>query len=82
MLFKYREITRILTGETDATTEDGVRWVKELCADLRVTPLGAYGVTAADIPALVSKTAIASSTKANPIQLTTNELTEILTEVI
>jgi alcohol dehydrogenase class IV len=78
VLKRYDEIARILTGKPSATADDGVTWVQELAAELRIPRLGAYGVTEADIPALVEKTAVASSTKANPIALTRDELTEIL----
>ena len=38
-----------------------------------------YGMTAADIPALVAKARSASSMKGNPIELTEGELREIAT---
>lgn len=78
-LARYDELARILTGDPHASAAEGVSWVQRLCADLRVPPLAAYGVTRADFPALVEKTAAASSTKANPIKLTTGELEAILT---
>jgi alcohol dehydrogenase class IV len=78
VLKRYDEIAAILTGKPSAEAEDGVAWVRTLTTELRIPPLGAYGVSAADIPALVEKTAVASSTKANPIALTRDELTEIL----
>jgi len=78
-LARYDEIARILTGHSGALAEDGVAWVTSLAAALNVPSLAAYGVTTADFPALVEKTAIASSTKANPIVLTPEELGEILT---
>ena len=77
-LGRYDEIARILTGEAAARAEDGITWVKALAAALNVPSLAAYGVTAADFPTLVEKTAVASSTKANPIALTSEELNEIL----
>ena len=77
-LARYDEIARILTGQDGALAEDGVAWVKSLAAALNVPSLAAYGITAADFPALVEKTAVASSTKANPIVLTPEELGEIL----
>jgi len=78
ILRRYDEIARILTGIDGATAEDGIAWVKALVADLQIPSLAAYGVTERDFPALVEKTAIASSTKANPILLTLDELREIL----
>jgi alcohol dehydrogenase class IV len=77
-LARYAEIARILTGNEAATAEDGTRWVQMLCTDLRIPSLAAYGVTRADFPAIVAKTAVASSTKANPIALTAEELREVL----
>ena len=78
VLDRYAEVARIVTGAAGAAAEDGVAWVAALSADLGVPPLAAYGITRADAPILVEKTAVASSTKANPIVLTEAELTEIL----
>ena len=77
-LRRYDEVAQILTGRNAAQAEDGIAWVKSLATALRVPTLAAYGVTAGDFPALIAKTAIASSTKANPIPLTPEELGEIL----
>jgi alcohol dehydrogenase class IV len=77
-LARYDEIARILTGQAAALADDGIAWVTSLAAALNVPSLAAYGVTTADFPVLVEKTAIASSTKANPIPLTPEELGEIL----
>lgn len=78
ILERYAEIGRILTGRPEATAEDGVAWVATLAGDLDVPPLRAYGITARDVPVLVAKAAVASSTRANPIVLTEAELTAIL----
>ena len=77
-LRRYDEVAQIVTGRNAAQAEDGIAWVKSLATALRVPTLAAYGVTTADFPALIEKTAIASSTKANPITLTPDELGEIL----
>jgi alcohol dehydrogenase class IV len=77
-LVRYDEIARIMTGQAAALAEDGIAWVTSLAAALNVPSLAAYGVTAADFPALVEKTAVASSTKANPVVLSPEELSEIL----
>ncbi len=67
----------MLTGRGDASAADGIAWLDELVAALAIPGLGRYGVTAADIPALVQKARVASSMKANPLPLTDDELTEI-----
>jgi alcohol dehydrogenase class IV len=48
-----------------------------LTRDLEIPSLGAWGLQSLQLPELVEKTAKANSTKANPIPLTTDELTEI-----
>jgi alcohol dehydrogenase class IV len=74
-------VARILTGSGQAKAADGVRWVLELCAVLQIPPLASYGMTPADLSTVVAKSAVASSTKANPIQLTPDEMHEILAKV-
>jgi len=44
--------------------------------------LAAYGLRPDDVPAVVEKASRASSMKANPIKLTTEELTEILSNAL
>jgi alcohol dehydrogenase class IV len=78
-LHRYDELAQLLTGSDKASAGDGIAWVQELCATLRVPPLAAYGVNRADLPTLVENSAVASSMKANPIQLTPDEMREILT---
>ena len=77
-LVRYDEVARILTGSGQAKAADGVTWVHELCAALQIPPLASYGMTPADLSTVVVKSAVASSTKANPIQLTPDEMHEIL----
>jgi alcohol dehydrogenase class IV len=77
-LRRYDEIAQILTGEPEAVAADGVVWVHELCEDLQVPPLGAYGLITADFPDLIEKSGKSSSMQGNPIQLSSPEMTEIL----
>ncbi len=77
-LARYAEVARLLTGDASAEPEDGAAWARQLLVDLGVQPLSAYGITDADVPAIVEKAAVASSMQGNPIPLTTDELTEIL----
>jgi alcohol dehydrogenase class IV len=81
-LRRYREVARILTGDVRAEPGDGIHWVEELCADLHVPRLTAYGIQASDIPSLVQKASAASSTKGNPIVLTQQEMREILERAV
>ncbi len=77
---RYDEVARLLTGRPDARAEDGVRHVAELAERLRIPALGAWGLGAADIPAVAAQALEASSTKANPLPLTVAELTAVLEE--
>lgn len=75
---RFGEVGRLVTGRSDATAEDGVRWVRELCAELAVRPLHEYGVRSEDLPAIVDQAARASSTKGNPVDLGSAGLFAIL----
>ncbi len=77
-LSRYDEVGRILTGRPAATAADAISWLADLVAALDVPGLAAYGIRAADIPALVDAAAKASSMQANPIRLAPDELVEIL----
>jgi alcohol dehydrogenase class IV len=77
-LGRYAEVARLLTGGSQTTAEDAVRWTEEICRKLEIPPLRAYGVTEADIPNLVEKGAQASSMKGNPVVLTPAELRRII----
>ncbi|HSG20091.1 MAG TPA: iron-containing alcohol dehydrogenase, partial [Burkholderiaceae bacterium] len=77
-LRRYDEVAQILTGSDRATAADGVAWVRDLCRELQIPPLNSYGLTEADFPALIEKSAKASSMKGNPIKLTGEEMAEIL----
>ncbi|GEL71879.1 iron-containing alcohol dehydrogenase [Myxococcus virescens] len=74
---RVQELAALLTGRVDARAEDAVTWVDELRAALGVPGLGRYGLTEAQVPALVAKAKEASSMKANPLALTDAELAEI-----
>ena len=77
-LLRYAEIGQILTDLLEATPEDGVAWVDRLCQDLKILPLGTYGITEEDFPEIIKKSKRASSMQGNPIELTEEELGEIL----
>jgi alcohol dehydrogenase class IV len=77
-LRRYDQVARLLTGNLQAMAAEGISWVSQLAADLRIQPLGTYGITRRDVPELVEKSAKASSMKANPIPLLAGELAEVL----
>jgi alcohol dehydrogenase class IV len=76
-LGRYREIAHTLTANERAEPEDLIPWLLSLTRDLGIQPLGVLGLRSSQIPELVEKVAAANSTKANPLPLTQDELTEI-----
>ena len=82
VLKRFDEVARLLMGKPDAEADSGVRWVQELCAALKISPLRTYGLTQADTGAVCAKAAQASSMKANPLPLLPDELEEILSRAL
>jgi alcohol dehydrogenase class IV len=78
-LGRYQEVARILTGRPDSSAGDGITWVREICHELEILALKAYGIGESDVPTLIAEAAKASSMKGNPLALTPEELKEVLT---
>ncbi len=81
-LARYAEVAQLLTNDASAKAEDGVTWVRQLVADLKIPSLGAYGVKPTQVTEIVEKAAQASSMKANPIVLTREELADALMQAL
>jgi alcohol dehydrogenase class IV len=81
-LRRFTDVARLLTGRPAADAEDGVAWIRAVSGDLNVLPLRAYGVGPGDVDAIVDKAAGASSMKANPVELSVDELREILSAAL
>lgn len=79
-LEKYREVARIVTGNRNATPDDGLHWIKAISTNLFVSGLEEFGIAESDFPAIIEKAKNASSMKGNPIALTDEELTGILAD--
>ena len=81
-LGRYDEIARLVTGNAQATADDGVAWIGELVQTLQIPRLRAYGMTPADEARVIDASAKASSMKANPLPLARSELGEIFTRAL
>ncbi len=81
-LWRYNEIAQILTGSQKAQAADGVKWVHEFCSALQIRPLSQLGLKERDFPDVVAKARKSSSMKSNAIELTDEELMEILKKAI
>jgi alcohol dehydrogenase class IV len=73
-LLRYTTVAQLLTGDTGATAEEAVDWLRRLVADLDIPRLGAHGFGREHVTELIDKAKAASSMKANPIELTRAEL--------
>lgn len=81
-LSRYDEVARLLTGKPDAGATDGIDWIHDLCNALDVAPLFEFGITEAHFPEMIAGAKRASSMKGNPVELTDEELIEILRKTI
>jgi alcohol dehydrogenase class IV len=81
-LARLREVAALVTSRSDATIEDGLAWIADLCRALEIPGLARYGLTPTHVPELVAKARLANSMKGNPIALTDEELTDIATASI
>ena len=77
-LGRYAKLAQLLTGDSGAAGDEVSKWLRRLVADLGIPGLGAYGVGPEHIPELVEKAVSASSMKANPVELTREELASIV----
>jgi alcohol dehydrogenase class IV len=64
--------------ERFAEVEQIVGDVGQLCRALEIPPLRKYGLRREDFPAIIEKATASSSMKGNPVQLTHDEMQEIL----
>jgi alcohol dehydrogenase class IV len=78
-LARYDEVGQLLTGRTGATAADGVAWVRDHLAEFGIPRLSHYGLIADALDEVVARATRASSMKANPIELTADELKAVLT---
>ena len=77
-LSRYAEAARLVTGSHTADESVLYTWCDAMSEEFQIPRLHALGVQETDFDEIIRKAASASSMKANPIQLTTDELREIL----
>jgi alcohol dehydrogenase class IV len=75
---RYKFVAQTLTGDPKAEPEDGVSWLQDLRQELQIPRLGSYGLSPSEFPALIEKASASSSMRANPVQLTPDEMRQIL----
>lgn len=81
-LLRYDQVAQVLTGKTNAKTEEGIARIHDLCDALGIPGLSDFGITEDHFPDLIARSKKASSMKGNPVNLTDEELTEILQKAV
>jgi alcohol dehydrogenase class IV len=81
-LDRYDEVARLITGLPAARAKEAITWVRNLRVQLEIKPLTAYGIEEKDFTDIVDKSCNASSMKGNPVELTKEELLEILQKAL
>jgi alcohol dehydrogenase class IV len=79
---RFAEVAQLLTGVASAQAMEGIAWLKELTAALKIPPLAAYGIKKADFPEIIAQAQRASSMQGNPIKLNEAELMTILEQAL
>lgn len=79
-LARFREASRLLTNNPNASTTDGMDWLHALLRDINIPPLSTLcaKMNKDDFEEIATATMQASSTKGNPVQLSKEALIEIL----
>ncbi len=75
---RMAEVATLLTSRPESSAEDAIAWLQAMRTSLSVPGLGASGFNAALVPDVVDAAKRASSMRANPVELTDDELREIL----
>lgn len=83
-LNRFTEVSRIITGDINATAMMGAVFLEALVRDLQVPPLTklCIGMKADEAKEIVEGTLAASSTKGNPVVLSAEDLQRILTSAM
>jgi alcohol dehydrogenase class IV len=78
-LMRMGEVATLLTGRPDASPEEAITWLESLTAALSIPGLASYRLDPDGIDAVVTAAQKASSMRGNPIELSDDEVGEILT---
>jgi alcohol dehydrogenase class IV len=75
---RYLEVARAMTGDADATIQDGVDFLVDLVKHCDVPGLGSFGLKESDFDSVIEKSKQSSSMKGNCVPLLDEELREML----
>jgi len=77
-LKRFDTVAQILTNNAHASAMDGVSWIKNICREMEIPTLKEFGLKESYIPEIVQQAKKSSSTKGNPVELTDEQLAQIL----
>ena len=75
---RFDTVAKIMTNDDHASARDAVAWLKNICSELMIIPLGELGLKDAAISVIARQAIKSSSTKGNPVEVTEEELADIL----
>ncbi len=75
---RFEDIARWVTGRENATINEGIEWLSSLCKNMEIPRLSELGIKKEHFPTIIQKSKKSSSMKGNPIQLTEQEIENIL----
>jgi alcohol dehydrogenase class IV len=78
VLDRYAEAAGLLTGQSGASVEDGVAWIRQTLDLLAVPGLAAFGLTAGQAGDIAAQALTSSSMQGNPVPLSQDELEAII----
>lgn len=81
-LERYVEIARLVTGNGSASAEEGIAWIEQLAAELKVCRLGPLAVSVEQCDELTERALRASSMQGNPVRLSPSDVRTILESVL
>jgi alcohol dehydrogenase class IV len=81
-LDRYAQVAGLLTGRTSASIEDGIAWIRETLALLRIPGLGEFGIGPQHADDVAVKALRSSSMQGNPVALSTGDLRAVLLRAI
>ena len=82
VLERYTEATRLLTGQPDASIQDGLAWIRETLTLLHVPGLATFGLGPQQADDIAAKAVVSSSMKGNPVPLSHADLEAVLLEAL
>ena len=80
LIARFQQVAAWVTGDSNASIDEGVNWLNELASALQVPRLSEMGIRQDDFDRIIEKSKAASSMQKNPVPLEDETLRKILSE--